>query len=566
MCFSKALIFLGLCWLQGFAAVAMAGSAEPLDFLLNKKTSILGPHRSALPLMGDYQVYWRVKAKLTRPLLGLSEIENAERELLTVKMVAPTRSLRTIFDEFFFALEIRRAEALVRARGFDNAVRTFHRAIQGLPTTRWPLYWRAASSDALHRLCVRDKKNPDRETLLLAKRIVEVFPKGAAETLSLRNLLAINSVTTTELSTERLSQTYSEKIENDEIDFGVALEAFLSQKYSDVPDLVRAFLEKFPRSILRFRAHFLMAESYYRRNKPTDADPSYRLLLKETPLSFYAIVSANRLGIDLKQEVKQDPILIVPDNLKLNFEESLALRRIEKLVQMKKPEEVGFELESIARYRSYSKDTLHYLMGLANRVGYHLGVFKIANEFVQRDYASLMNRTLIEMIFPFAYEKDIQKAASDSQLDAILVQSLTKQESGFKYNAISSSGALGLMQLMPFTALDVQKDLPLVQALDPKTNLSLGTRYIASVLARFQGNVPFALAGYNAGPHRAVKWKRVSSGNAEIDLIDFIESIPFKETRDYVMAILRNRYWYEVRKGLVPSPVAAAWKNMDQSN
>jgi soluble lytic murein transglycosylase len=115
------------------------------------------------------------------------------------------------------------------------------------------------------------------------------------------------------------------------------------------------------------------------------------------------------------------------------------------------------------------------------------------------------------------------------------------------------------MQLMSFTALETESDLTLKSLKDPATNIRVGTKYLGSLIDKYQGNIPFALSAYNAGPTRVAKWKKELKPNA--GMIDYIESIPFHETREYVMSILRNRYWYQFRKGVTNKTVFDVWKD-----
>ena len=162
------------------------------------------------------------------------------------------------------------------------------------------------------------------------------------------------------------------------------------------------------------------------------------------------------------------------------------------------------------------------------------------------------------MIFPDRYAKDVDRIAIANQLDPLLVMSLIKQESGFKAPILSSSGAVGLMQLMPFTAIDTVKDVVLAQMKNPNSNIEVGAKYLASLMNQYEGNIPFALAAYNAGPHRVSKWRK--DAKPDFGMIEWIEAIPYKETRDYVMAILRNQYWYNYRRGLNAESIFSAWK------
>ena len=132
-----------------------------------------------------------------------------------------------------------------------------------------------------------------------------------------------------------------------------------------------------------------------------------------------------------------------------------------------------------------------------------------------------------------------------------LVLAIIRQESAYRTDAISSAGARGLMQLMPGTAQEVATKLSLPYSAarlltDTDYNLTLGQTYFGSILNRFGGSYVLALAGYNAGPYRAQQW-RAEMGDPRGDLnaaIDWIELIPFNETRNYVQRILEHLQVY----------------------
>jgi soluble lytic murein transglycosylase len=109
------------------------------------------------------------------------------------------------------------------------------------------------------------------------------------------------------------------------------------------------------------------------------------------------------------------------------------------------------------------------------------------------------------------------------------------------------------MQLMPATALEVNPQLDLHLLHTPEVNIEVGTRYLKQLLAEFNGNVPKALAAYNAGPNAVKRW--VKEGKDQGGLHYFVERIPYKETREYVASILKNYYWYstELNPGSEPN-------------
>jgi len=125
-----------------------------------------------------------------------------------------------------------------------------------------------------------------------------------------------------------------------------------------------------------------------------------------------------------------------------------------------------------------------------------------------------------------------------------LVLAVIRQESGFDRTALSRAGARGMMQLMPGTEKQVSRALSLPYTrdkltTDPAYNIRLGQTYLAQMLDRFAGSPPLALAAYNAGPHRVDRWLKEFGDprTGQVDMIDWIESIPFSETRNYVQRV-----------------------------
>src|SRR5581483_1621809 len=158
-------------------------------------------------------------------------------------------------------------------------------------------------------------------------------------------------------------------------------------------------------------------------------------------------------------------------------------------------------------------------------------------------------RPLWEALFPLPWWEQIKKQASAAHVDPYLVAGLIRQESEFDPQARSRSNARGLMQLLPSTARSMARKVAdrrarrytLANLYVPDINLVYGTFYLKKVLDQFDGTPEYALAGYNAGENRVVQWLR--DGSFE-DAAEFVESIPYTETRDYVQAVLRNAALY----------------------
>ncbi len=150
-------------------------------------------------------------------------------------------------------------------------------------------------------------------------------------------------------------------------------------------------------------------------------------------------------------------------------------------------------------------------------------------------------------LFPRPYWDALRRYSEENGLDPYLVASLIRQESEFNPGAISRANAYGLMQLLPRTGKDEAKKEGLHHfstdsLLDPTMNIELGTHYFRQMVDHFGGQTEYALAAYNAGADRVEDWR--ASGNFR-DVEEFVESIPFTETREYVQAIVRNAEVYK---------------------
>jgi soluble lytic murein transglycosylase len=151
-----------------------------------------------------------------------------------------------------------------------------------------------------------------------------------------------------------------------------------------------------------------------------------------------------------------------------------------------------------------------------------------------------------EALFPRPYWPDLKKFSVANGLDPYLVASLIRQESEFNPVAVSRANAVGLMQLLPRTGKQVAHQTAMKhynpsQLYTAPVNLELGTRYFRGMVDKFGGSFEQALAAYNAGSDRVDDW--MGQGKYR-DAAEFVESIPFTETREYVQAIMRNASVY----------------------
>jgi soluble lytic murein transglycosylase len=157
-----------------------------------------------------------------------------------------------------------------------------------------------------------------------------------------------------------------------------------------------------------------------------------------------------------------------------------------------------------------------------------------------------------QLLLPRPYWETLESDARANGLDPYLVAALIRQESEFNPDAVSRMNAYGLMQLLPsvgksFAKKDGERHFKTNDLLNPSINLQLGTQDLRKSIDHYGGQVDYALAAYNAGDSPVHQWMSVNNYK---DIPEWVESIPYTETRDYVQAILRNRELYrEVYEG-----------------
>ena len=183
-------------------------------------------------------------------------------------------------------------------------------------------------------------------------------------------------------------------------------------------------------------------------------------------------------------------------------------------------------------------------------------VARLARDIGRKDHAVRVGRRAYRHDLPMpeiAYPILSMRNASPTPA---LSHAIIRQESNFDRAAISPAGARGLMQLMPRTAKEVARKLKVRYSRhrltsSPSYNIRLGRAYLADLLSRFDGSYVLAIAAYNAGPGAAKRWIRQNGDprDADVDVIDWVESIPYRETRNYVQRVMENIQVYRLRLG-----------------
>ncbi|WFF42539.1 lytic murein transglycosylase [Salinicola endophyticus] len=249
--------------------------------------------------------------------------------------------------------------------------------------------------------------------------------------------------------------------------------------------------------------------------------------------SFFGFAAADRLGQPYHLQMSDTRVTTLQQELTNMLP---VVQRTEALMRIGE--------EGLARsewYTAAARDTPEQAAALADyaiRQGWY--AMAVQTTIAAKQWDALPWR------FPAAYRESFLHWGEHQQVDPFLLMGIARRESAFNPEAMSPVGARGLMQLMPGTADHVARQLGIAapskaELFQPQTNIRLGSSYIRSMLERYRGNRIAATAAYNAGPQRVDRW--LTSAPQEFDR--FVESIPFRETRDYVQAVLAYRVIFE---------------------
>ena len=272
---------------------------------------------------------------------------------------------------------------------------------------------------------------------------------------------------------------------------------------------------------------YWLARSYESQGYDVKAKGKFLFLANKS--SYYGFLAADRLQIPYR--IEQENVVIASE-----FDEAQFLAENPYLLRAKElfflDRQVDARREWFQALRQLDTQQIKQAAALASSWKWHDSAIKtVARTSHRSDYS---------LRFPMPFRQQVFNHADAKQLDPSVVYGVMRRESLFDPRAKSRVGALGLMQLMPSTARRVAKSLGLRRPrqsdiLEIENNINFGTQYFRSVLNRFDNNVSLAAAAYNAGPRNVKNWlPREDDMPADL----WVETVPFKETRNYVQAVL----------------------------
>lgn len=298
----------------------------------------------------------------------------------------------------------------------------------------------------------------------------------------------------------------------------------------------------FPNSSYQAAGKYWLAQTYGAMGNQEQRDEWIKRLAKQHVFDFYTILTQTESGFDLKKFLtRKESQESAYRNFGLGEIDRKRLSRAEKLIATGFREYGAKELANFPYHRDNPAFSF-YIANLFKMGNAFSSTIKLSWKLSNNGNPDQLSRLLAEGLFPKGYLTLVLETLKQYDLDPFLVLSLIRQESAFKARVTSTANAIGLMQLIPPTAKQVARSLgqgtPSKENLmDPVVNVRLGIEYLNHLLVSFNHNMVYALAAYNAGPTKVRQWVALRSN---MHPLEFIESIPYTETRNYVKKVLRN--------------------------
>lgn len=405
-------------------------------------------------------------------------------------------------------------ESLFKTRNYQKAHEIFDSLSRDEKDPSY-IYWSARS---LARMGKRD------DAVTLFRTVVENHPRSnhADESLYHQALIAAESGNTTDAITllRRLIGEYPKSTLVAAARWEIALLSIVTKRMEEAAAELLPLLDD---DRYRERSLFWLSVTAERRKESPE---SYRnRLATEYPLGFYASY--------LRHEGKLPPLEYAPldSPLETLLPKPTDFERERFLIRCGLTED-GMEELRLREKSGLSPARRNELARIYLEQKRYDAIYRLGRNFMPRPGASPLS---LALLYPPAYLERIRQTAATYRIPPALLLALVRAESSYDPRAVSPAGAVGLTQLLPSTARSMMKGVESDQLFDPELNLSLGARHLRDLLDRYAGDPLPALAAYNAGSTPVDRWLARAKG---VDRILFIETIPYRETREYVKKII----------------------------
>jgi soluble lytic murein transglycosylase len=429
----------------------------------------------------------------------------------------------------------------------DQAIAVYKQLLQKFPTAK-------ETGTALSRLSDIAK---GKDSIIYLDQIINKFPDQAPQALVKKGKLLESLKDNQSASTtwKLLLGKYSSSDEAAEFRWKIAQTKAKNNDYLGAWQWAQPITINNKTSILAPRAGFWVGKWATTLGKQQEAITAYKSVISEFPQSYYAWRSASILGLnvgDFNNLRVMNPTIIPPQRPV----PPAGSETFHELYLLGQDRDAWLQWETEFKNKNQPSVTEQFTEGLMRltKGEYLIGIDKIAKledretPAEKAEYQALSQQSIYwQARYPFPYFKEIEKWSTSRQLNPLLVTALMRQESRFQAKIKSPVGATGLMQVMPSTGAwitpQIGVDFKKISLENPNDNIMLGTWYLDYTHQQYGNNSMLAIASYNAGPGNVAKWLQTISKK---DPDEFVEEIPFDETKNYVRQVFGN-YWNYLR-------------------
>ncbi|QLE49268.1 tetratricopeptide repeat protein [Nostoc sp. C057] len=430
----------------------------------------------------------------------------------------------------------------------EIAIATYKQLVQQFPTTE-------EAGTALLRLAETAKTGKD--GLPYLDQVISKFPKQAGTALvqKAKTLETLKDQKSASAAWQLLIAKYGNSDEAAEYRWKIAQDKAKAKDYVGAWQWAEPIVTNNPNSILAPRAGFWVGKWAASLGKQQESQTAYDYVISQFPYSYYAWRAANMRGLNVGNF----------DNVRVMNPEVIAPQRslppagsetFKELYLLGQDRDAWLQWETEFQNKIQPTVAEQFTEGLMRQArGENLiGIDKISKLEDRETPAELAQyQTLSKQIaywqarYPFPYLRETEKWSLERKLNPLLVTALMRQESRFEPKIKSVADATGLMQVLPSTAKwiapQIKVDFKTISLENPNDNIMLGTWYLDHTHQQYNNNSLLAIASYNAGPGNVSKWLQTLTTQ---DPDEFVEQIPFDETKNYVRQVFGN-YWNYLR-------------------
>ncbi len=437
--------------------------------------------------------------------------------------------------EFSDRLSLKIGQALLKARRYQEAEKALAELVGREPKRE------IRSEAALLLAKAVEKGGKDEEAFAAYKRVAELYPESSEADDALLDAAFVRKFQRkpdeAAAVLARLLESYPESRLRQRATWELGWSNYLAGNHKAAAEQFRKLATS---DDYRERALYWLGRALAAAGDSFGAKESHDTLAREFPYGFYAL----QLGPG-SASVEEPPLPRLGNDPLESLPQAEGHERVRALISLGLIEEAGRELAAARKKSGKKGETQARLYLECGNYSGAMGLFTQA----QLKKNGQEGRNAWSVLYPKAFADLVTPHAASAGISPSLAYAVMRSESSFNPAATSPVGARGLMQLMPETAAKMlrEKGFSAERLYDPELNIRLGTRHLKDLMQQYKGNLVAVIASYNAGGHNVNRWLKSYAGLPEDE---FIESIPFGETRDYVKKVLATAELYRKLYGM----------------